>query len=164
VKHRIANPNLPQLLLKAREQLMSHFRPILSHFGLTEQQWRVMRVLDEHGQLEPWEICEMCQILSPSMTGVLARMEEARLVLRARMPEDQRRLIVRLAPEGERLLNEMAPYIDEQYRHIEQTYGKRLFEDLFKPLQAFVEVDDKSTPQVVLPEKRVAQARRSTKK
>lgn len=164
MKHRIANPNLPQLLLKAREQLMSHFRPILSHFGLTEQQWRVMRVLDEHGQLEPWEICEMCQILSPSMTGVLARMEESRLVLRARMPEDQRRIIVRLAPDGERLLNEMAPYIDEQYRHIEQTYGKRLFDDLFKPLQAFVAIDYKSTPQVALPPKNAAPARRSTKK
>jgi homoprotocatechuate degradation regulator HpaR len=164
VKHRIANPNLPQLLLKARERLMSHFRPILSHFGLTEQQWRVMRVLDESGQLEPWEICEMCQILSPSMAGVLARMEEAALVQRTRMPEDQRRVIVRLAPEGERLLGEMAPYIDEQYQNIERTYGKRVFEDLFRPLQAFLDADYKSTPQVELPPRLKDASRRGGKK
>lgn len=164
VKHLIANPNLPLLLLKAREQLMSHFRPILSHFGLTEQQWRIMRVLDEHGHLEPWEICEMCQILSPSMAGVLARMEESGLVLRARMPEDQRRIIVRLAPDGVRLLGEMAPWIDEQYRHIERTYGKRVFDDLFKPLEAFLAVDYKSTPQVELPPRNAGPTRRKSRK
>ena len=73
MKHHVANRNLPQMLLLAREHLMSHFRPILNHYGVTEQQWRILRVLDEHGQLEPRELCELCQILSPSMAGVLAR-------------------------------------------------------------------------------------------
>ena len=151
MKHRIAYRNLPQLLLKARDRLMSHFRPILNHFGLTEQQWRILRVLDEHGQLEPWELCEMCQILSPSMAGVLARMEETGLVHRARMTEDQRRVIVRLAPKGDQLLTEMAPLIDEQYLQIEHAYGKRVFDDLFKALEGFIEADSNPPPQVDLP-------------
>lgn len=151
--HRIAYRNLPQLLLKARERLMSHFRPILNHFGLTEQQWRILRVLDEHGQLEPWEICDMCQILSPSMAGVLARMEETGLVHRARIPEDQRRVIVRLAPKGDQLLTEMAPLIDEQYQHIEEAFGKRVFDDMFKALEVFIEAEKKPAPQVELAER-----------
>lgn len=150
-KHRIAYRNLPQLLLKARDRLMSHFRPILNQFGLTEQQWRILRVLDEHGQLEPWELCEMCQILSPSMAGVLARMEETGFVHRTRMAEDQRRVIVRLAPKGDQLLTEMAPLIDEQYLQIEQAYGKRVFDDLFKALEGFIEADRPPSPQVNLP-------------
>ena len=97
---RITHRNLPQLFLKARESLMSHFRPILNHFGVTEQQWRILRVLDEHGQLEPREMCDLCQILSPSMTGVLSRMEELGLVERQRVAADQRRIWVRLAPKG----------------------------------------------------------------
>ena len=71
MKHRIAYRNLPQLFLKARDSLMSHFRPILNHFGVTEQQWRILRLLDEHGQLEPRELCDLCQIFSSSMAGVL---------------------------------------------------------------------------------------------
>ena len=70
---RISYRNLPQLFLKAREELLGHFRPIINHFGLTEQQWRILRTLSEHEQLEPREICEICHILSPSLAGVLAR-------------------------------------------------------------------------------------------
>ncbi|MCA3833430.1 MAG: homoprotocatechuate degradation operon regulator HpaR, partial [Burkholderia sp.] len=38
--------NLAMLLLEARETLMGLFRPILKEFALTEQQWRIIRVLD----------------------------------------------------------------------------------------------------------------------
>lgn len=158
--HRIAHRNLPQLLLKARERLMSHFRPIINHFGLTEQQWRILRALDEHGQLEPWELCEMCQILSPSMAGVLARMEEGGLINRERMPEDQRRVIVRLSRKADQLLVEMAPLIDEQYRHIEQTCGKKVFDDLTRALEAFVEAEKEPSPQVELPARKKPASRK----
>lgn len=159
-KNRIAHRNLPQLLLKARERLMSHFRPIINHFGLTEQQWRILRALDEHGQLEPWELCEMCQILSPSMAGVLARMEDGGFVNRERMPEDQRRVMVRLSRKGDQLLMDMAPLIDEQYRHIEQTLGTKVFDELFGALEKFVEAEKEPLPQVELPARKKA-ARKS---
>ncbi|HEY0846587.1 MAG TPA: homoprotocatechuate degradation operon regulator HpaR [Noviherbaspirillum sp.] len=160
-RHRIAHRNLPQLLLKARERLMSHFRPIINHFGLTEQQWRILRALDEHGPLEPWELCEMCQILSPSMAGVLSRMEDSGLVNRERLPEDQRRVMVSLARKGDRLLVEMAPLIDEQYRHIEQTLGKKVFDDLFRALGAFVEAEKEPSPQVALPARKKPASRKA---
>jgi homoprotocatechuate degradation regulator HpaR len=150
MKHHIENRNLPQMLLSAREHLMSHFRPILNHFGVTEQQWRILRMLDEHGQLEPRELCEMCQILSPSMAGVLARMEETRLIHRARMEQDQRRVVVELATKGDQLLGAMAPLIAEQYQHIEHTYGKRVLDNLFTALAALISAEKTSVPQVTL--------------
>lgn len=163
LKNRIANRNLPQLLLRARERLMAHFRPILTHFGLTEQQWRILRALDEHGQLEPWALCDMCQILSPSMTGVLARMEETGMIHRSRMAEDQRRVIVRLADKGDQLLLDIAPLIDEQYHYIEQAYGKRMFDDLFKALEGFMEAEEKEVSQVELPPHGTRASRKSRK-
>ena len=39
--------NLPLLLLKAREALMQNRRPALRAHGLSDQQWRVLRVLAE---------------------------------------------------------------------------------------------------------------------
>lgn len=158
MKHRITYRNLPQLFLKARESLMSHFRPILNHYGVTEQQWRILRVLDEHGQLEPWEICDMCQILSASMAGVLSRMEETGLVHRARSVEDQRRVIVRLAEPGDQLIAEIAPLIDMQYRYIEQAYGKQVFKDLFKVLEEFIDANQNPVGHVKLAARQTADA------
>ena len=40
--------NLPRLLLQAREAVMAHTRPSLREHGLSDQQWRVLRVLGEH--------------------------------------------------------------------------------------------------------------------
>jgi homoprotocatechuate degradation regulator HpaR len=151
LSHRIANRNLPQLLLTARDRLMSHFRPILNHFGITEQQWRILRVLDEQGQLEPRELCEQCQILSPSMAGVLARMEEVRLISRERMATDQRRVIVRLTTTGDRLLREIAPLIAAQYEHIDAAYGREMLDNLYVALQEFMQVEQEPVPQVDLP-------------
>lgn len=158
MKARIANRNLPQLLLQARDTLMSHFKPIINHFGVTEQQWRILRVLDEHGQLEQWEICDMCQILSSSMAGVLARMEETGLIRRNRVAEDQRRVIVQLAAAGDRLMTEMAPLIDLQYRHLEQTLGAPVLNNLFQALESFVATRDTPVPAVKLPPRRPAKA------
>ncbi|RJF96575.1 homoprotocatechuate degradation operon regulator HpaR [Noviherbaspirillum cavernae] len=151
MNQRISYRNLPQLFLKAREHLMSHFRPILNHFGLTEQQWRILRALDEDRQLEPREICDICQIISSNMAGVLARMEDMDLIVRSRSAEDQRRVLVRLSRKGELLVDDIAPLIEAQYHHIEEAYGVKLFGDVFKVLEKFVLADDASVEHVALP-------------
>lgn len=133
--------NLPLLLLKARESLLAHFRPILTHYGLTEQQWRVMRTLSEQDELEPRQICEACQILSPSLAGVLARMEDVGLVERKRVPEDQRRVLVRLTPHSRALVAEVAPLIEAQYHHIEKAVGKDMLDQLYATVDRLLQFE-----------------------
>ena len=154
MKPRITYRNLPQRFLKARECLMSHFRPILNHFGLTDQQWRILRALDERESLEPREICHLCQIHSASMTGVLARMEELALIQRSRMEGDQRRVVVRLSPKGDQLISEMAPLIDQQYQQIEDALGKDKVDELFNALETFIAAQSLPVALVELPPKR----------
>lgn len=151
LKPQVGYRNLPQRFLKARENLMAHFRPILNHFGLTDQQWRVLRALDEQGQLEPRELCNLCQIHSASMAGMLARMEELALIQRTRVAGDQRRVVVRLASRGTQLVSEMAPLIDLQYRRIEEAFGGDIFDDLFSALEAFIGAQGKVVQPVDLP-------------
>ncbi len=153
MKPRITYRNLPQRFLKARECLMAHFRPILNHFGLTDQQWRILRALDEQEQLEPREICTLCQIHSASMTGVLARMEELGLIERSRMAGDQRRVVVKLSAKGDQLVNEMAPLIDQQYQQIEDALGKDTVDDLFNALEAFIAAQSHPVTMIELPPK-----------
>ncbi len=120
---RLHHRNLPLLLLQARERVLSHFRPILNANGVTEQQWRIVRALYEHSSLEPREIVELCRISSPSMAGVLARMEELGLVIRRRLQHDQRRVQVSLTPRARAMAGRMAPQIDATYRRIERKIG-----------------------------------------
>jgi homoprotocatechuate degradation regulator HpaR len=125
---RLHHRNLPLLLLQARERVISHFRPILNANGVTEQQWRIVRVLYEVPSLEPREIVELCRISSPSMAGVLSRMEELGLVARRRVQHDQRRVHVSLTPRARAMAARMAPQIDATYRRIERKIGAEFSE------------------------------------
>ena len=152
MNRRISYRNLPQLFLKAREELLCHFRPIINHFGLTEQQWRILRTLSEHEQLEPREICEICHILSPSLAGVLARMDDLGVVIRSRMPEDQRRVLVRLSPKGEAIVAQMAPLVQAQYRLLEDALGKELIQEVYQVVDKLLIAQQTTrVPRVALP-------------
>ncbi len=148
---KIAHRNLPQLLLKAREALLGRFRAILHHFGLTEQQWRVIRSLAEHGPMEPNQLCQACQILSPSMAGVLARMQAMDLIVRRRATHDQRRAIIRLAPRGQALCDRIAPLVEAQYRLIEEAIGRELIDRTYTQLDRLLSAPLDRIPQVELP-------------
>ena len=115
--------NLPLLLLQAREGVMARFRPILNAHGVTEQQWRILRALLEGGPMEPRQIGQVCRISSPSLAGVLARMDDLGLVQRARLPQDQRRVMVTLTDHSTALAAAMAPEIEAAYAAIEAHIG-----------------------------------------
>ena len=130
---------------------MSHFRPILNHFGVTEQQWRILRLLDEHGPLEPRELCDMSQILSSSMAGVLARMEEIDLISRNPIVDDKRRILVQLAARGDKLIGEIALLIDLQYAHLEDAFGKTVIINLLNAFEGFIAAEPDVVSHVLLP-------------
>jgi homoprotocatechuate degradation regulator HpaR len=130
--------NLPQLMLQAREALMAQFRPILNEHGVTEQQWRIIRALLLHGPLEPRQLCELCQISSPSIVGVLLRLEEAGLVVRERMADDQRRVRVSVTARSRQLGRRMIPVIEARYADIEKTVGVETLQQAYDVLDALL--------------------------
>jgi homoprotocatechuate degradation regulator HpaR len=134
-KHR----NLPLLMLQARERVIGRFRPLLHGNGLTEQQWRILRVLADAGSLEPKQIGELCRLSSPSLAGVLARMEEIGLVRRVRLDRDRRRVLVSLTAESRALAVRMAPRIDAIYADIEADLGPTASLRLYRALDHLIE-------------------------
>lgn len=135
-KHR----NLPLLLLQAREGVIAHFRPILNAHGVTEQQWRIVRALLEHGALEPRQIGSVCRISSPSLAGVLARMDDLGLVRRERLAEDQRRVRVSLTTKSRSLAATMAPQIEAVYAAIESHIGADFIDRFYATLDELIEM------------------------
>jgi homoprotocatechuate degradation regulator HpaR len=135
---KLSHRNLPLLLLQAREQVIARFRPILNEHGITEQQWRIVRALIDTGPLEPREIGELCRISSPSLAGVLSRMEELGYIRRKRLDHDQRRLRVSLTPRSRALSARMAPQIEATYRDIETLIGERFAASFYETLDELI--------------------------
>lgn len=130
--------NLPLLLLQAREHVIAYFRPILNAHGITEQQWRIVRVLLDAGSLEPRQIGELCRISSPSLAGVLGRMEELGFITRKRLDHDQRRLLVSLTRRSRGLAARLAPRIDATYEHIEGLIGREFSGRFYQVLDELI--------------------------
>lgn len=134
--------NLPLLLLQARERVIGRFRPALNAAGVTEQQWRIIRALLEMGPLEPRQIVTLCAISSPSLAGVLARMDETGLVKRVRLDHDARRLQVSLTPRSRALARRLAPQIEATYAAIEARIGHRFTQDFYRTLDELITLLD----------------------
>lgn len=129
--------NLPLMLLQARERVIARFRPLFNEHGVTEQQWRIVRALLETGPLEPREIVVVCGISSPSLAGVLARMEELDLVARERLDHDQRRVRVSLTARSRALVRQMAPGVEAAYKAMQAQIGPDLIAHLVDALDRF---------------------------
>lgn len=96
--------SLPIALLRARERVMGPVREILGDVGVTEQQWRVLRVLEEEGPIEPTVIARRAVLLLPSLTRILQKLESKGLLTRARAERDKRRQQVEITPAGRKLV------------------------------------------------------------
>lgn len=117
---------------------MAHFRPLLGEFGLTEQQWRILREVVEQGPLEPRQLCEACSISSPSIVGVLLRMEETGLITRERMAHDQRRVRVSLTPKSRKIAQQLIPLVEQRYQALEASLGLGAMQEVYDALDALL--------------------------
>lgn len=133
--------NLPRLLLQARESVMAHTRPSLRQHGLSDQQWRVLRVLGEHGTVETGRVAREAYILGPSLTGVLARMERDGLIRRERDPADQRRSVIEATPKGLKMVDRLSHTIESHYQWLEKSLGKQKLAELYVLLDQLIELE-----------------------
>ena len=123
--------SLPMQLLRARESAMSRFRPMLRNHGLTEQQWRVVRVLAAEKQLDTGELSRLTFLLAPSLTRILKTLDQEGLVQRTPDPDDLRRVDVRLSKAGRIVYNKVSPDSERLYREIEEQFGLQKLNELY---------------------------------
>ncbi|SNC67541.1 homoprotocatechuate degradation operon regulator, HpaR [Marinobacter sp. es.048] len=129
--------SLPLRLLKAREAAMAFFRPLLQEIPLTEQQWRVIRALNEFEELESKQLAELCCILSPSLTGIINRLEQQGYIKRRKSPEDQRRILISLTDKAKSMFTSMSPRIEARYQEMAERFSQedmRTLEELLNKL------------------------------
>jgi homoprotocatechuate degradation regulator HpaR len=111
-------------LLRARESVMQRFRPMLQSHGVTEQQWRVLRVLNEEDRIDAGLLAVRGCILAPSLSRILSALRDQKWIEFEKDPGDRRRLIVTLTAEGRRFFDTIARQSAQIYGEIEHLIGK----------------------------------------
>ncbi|MDR9466613.1 homoprotocatechuate degradation operon regulator HpaR [Marinospirillum sp.] len=122
--------SLPLKLLKAREATMNFFRPVLQEISLTEQQWRIIRALAQHQELESKQLADLCCILSPSLTGIINRLEQQDYIQRRRSAEDQRRVLISLTDKAQTMFEQVTPLLEDRYREITEQFTQENLDQL----------------------------------
>lgn len=130
--------SLPIALLRARERVMEHFRPMLQRHGVTEQQWRVLRVLEESPDTDMGALAEAANILSPSLSRMAKGLEARGLIAMRRDPKDARRGSLVLTDAGHQLIATVAPESAAIRATIEAKVGRDRIDALLDQLDALL--------------------------
>ncbi|MEM7240923.1 MAG: homoprotocatechuate degradation operon regulator HpaR [Pseudomonadota bacterium] len=96
--------SLPIALLRAREVVMEPIRDMLSRSGLSEQKWRVLRVIEEDGPLQQTEIADRACLLLSSLTRILGALEQDGFLERRVDNTDRRVSVVSITDQGRELI------------------------------------------------------------
>lgn len=124
-------------LLAAREAVMAPIRPKLRDANVTEQQWRVLRVLNDRGPIDPTSLADAALLFAPSVTRILKDLVDRRLVTRAADPNDRRRSIIALTVEGRTLIAETAAHTRAMIQSYGERFGAARLDHLLAELRAF---------------------------
>jgi homoprotocatechuate degradation regulator HpaR len=138
------NKTLPMLLLATREALTQRFRHLNQAYGLTEQQWRVIRALAEVEGLEIHALSARCRIHAASLSRILPKLDRAGLIERSAKAADQRCVIVSLKPRGRQLIGDLALEATRVYERLARDVGAERLARMYETLEEFVALLERS--------------------
>lgn len=134
--------SLPMMLYQALDAVMPRFRQIFNEFGLTEQQWRVLRVLWQHEQIAFHELAGLTLIPAPSLVGVVDRLTKSGLTGRRRSDTDRRNVFVHATEQGKALESKVRPRVDKAYQELRGSIDDRTWNALIKGLEIVSSTDN----------------------
>ncbi len=105
--------SLPMILSRTLDGVMPVYRALFQEHAITDQQWRVMRALWEQKHLTSKQISEITLLPSPSLVGILDRLEKKGFVGRLRSVEDRRLVYIVPTQAGRNLQELMLPKIEQ---------------------------------------------------
>ncbi|MDJ0814287.1 MAG: MarR family transcriptional regulator [Woeseiaceae bacterium] len=115
---------------------MPRFRKIFNEFGLTEQQWRVLRVLWDEEAMTLNRLAALTLIPAPSLVGIIDRMERGQLVIRQRSEADRRKVNVVLTSQGAALQDDIMPRVATAYAELKQSVDPETWDRVLEGLNA----------------------------
>lgn len=109
---------------------MAPIRDMLSETGITEQQWRVLRVLAENGPLDATRLADRASLLFPSLTRIATKMREKGLITQTRDNVDRRRQFIEITEAGQKIIDDCLPQAAQIAADTQATLGDANYEAL----------------------------------
>lgn len=129
--------SIPIALIRAREKVMTPIREMLADSGITEQQWRILRVLEEFGPQDASTLAERACLLLPSQTRIVQTLLEKGLVTRQADERDRRKQTVAITDAGRAIIEEKLDDAKAIAARIEEVIGKEKLAQLLDILEDF---------------------------
>jgi homoprotocatechuate degradation regulator HpaR len=122
--------SLPIALMRAREKVMAPIRQMLTESGITEQQWRVLRVLAEYGPQDATAVSERACLLMPSLARIIKTLSERGLVSRVTDQNDKRRQPLTITAKGQAIIDDNLAQATVIVAGFKETLGEEGYETL----------------------------------
>jgi homoprotocatechuate degradation regulator HpaR len=135
--------SLPMLLYAALDAVMPRFRLIFKEYGLTEQQWRILRVLWDIEEISHSELAALTLISPPSLVGILDRLQSMEFVVRRRSAIDRRVIYIATSPQGRELRDQIMPAVQQSYFELRDSIDDDVWRNLLDGLEVVVSKNSK---------------------
>ncbi|CAK8989020.1 homoprotocatechuate degradation operon regulator HpaR [Roseibium sp. MMSF_3544] len=129
--------SIPIALIRAREKVMAPIREMLAETGITEQQWRILRVLEEFGPQDASSLADRACLLLPSQTRIVQTLLEKGLVTRQADEKDRRKQTVAITEAGRAIIHDNLAEAQSIAARIEDVIGKDRLQELLDILDDF---------------------------
>ena len=135
--------HLLSILREARAVHKQRIQPFLRQLCLTEDQWRVLKVLSKSDQLsreglDAKSISQQTGIVASSLTGVLGRMERDGLITRSKCVNDGRAVVIKSTALGKNKLQTFSHVVQDYYSSIERSLGEEKMKVLYTLLEELI--------------------------
>ena len=132
--------SLPIALLRARETVMVPVREMLLESRISEQKWRVLRVVEECGPIEQTRIAEKACLHLPSLTRIMHALDRDGLLVRSADENDKRKTTAMITNEGRALIREHTARSNDIFERLENQFGTDKLETLLDLLDELQQV------------------------
>jgi len=136
--------SLPMMLHRTLDTVIPLYRKVFKEHGITEQQWRILRVLWEINECTSAELAKKTLLPSPSMVGIIDRMSAKNLVSRNRSEEDRRIVNVSLTDKGRILQDKLMPQVDAIYEQMMSRCDDEAWQIMINTMQTIIDTNPKS--------------------
>ncbi|MBQ8934318.1 MAG: MarR family transcriptional regulator [Lachnospiraceae bacterium] len=106
------------VLTNAQNTVFSYFKKELSGLDVTPIQYATLKCLWEQDGQMPSQLAETLNLDSSTVTGILGRLEDKKLISRSFRVDDRRKVIVHLTDEGRALEQPVSEIIERLNREV----------------------------------------------
>ncbi len=100
-----AEPTLLYVMKQVELVVRSHLDEIFRPIGLTALQYTALTVLERHPDMSSAQLARNSFVTAQTMADMVTALQERGLIERHRDPDDRRRLVLALTPDGRQLLS-----------------------------------------------------------